>query len=60
VTFGEETIAVADQDLLLDVHVQPEQAWCDGNQAPRPDQFAGLMTRLGAAAAGLGRSLQTL
>jgi 3-deoxy-7-phosphoheptulonate synthase len=43
--------------LLIDVHVQPEQALCDGNQALRPHQFAGLMGRLASAAAGLGRHM---
>ena len=43
--------------LLIDVHVQPELALCDGNQALRPPQFAGLMARLASAAAGLGRQL---
>ena len=27
--------------LLIDVHVDPEQALCDGNQALTPEQFAG-------------------
>src|SRR5215207_1695890 len=36
---------------------RPEQALCDGNQALRPPQFAGLMARLAPAAAGLGRQL---
>lgn len=43
--------------LLIDIHVQPEQALCDGNQALHPQQFAGLMGRLAPAAAGLGRHL---
>ena len=43
--------------LLIDVHVQPAQALCDGNQALRPHQFAGLMGRLAGAAAGLGRHM---
>jgi 3-deoxy-7-phosphoheptulonate synthase len=43
--------------LLIDVHVQPEQALCDGNQALRPDQFAGLMSRLAQVATGFGRHL---
>ena len=51
-------IAAGADALLIDVHVQPEQALCDAKQALRPEQFAGLMTRLAGAAAGLGRSLQ--
>ncbi len=51
-------IAAGADALLVDVHVRPEEALCDAKQALRPEQFAGLMTRLAAAAAGLGRSLQ--
>ncbi|WP_033262058.1 3-deoxy-7-phosphoheptulonate synthase [Amycolatopsis vancoresmycina] len=51
-------VAAGADALLIDVHVQPEQALCDANQALRPEQFAGLMTRLAGAVAGLGRSLQ--
>jgi 3-deoxy-7-phosphoheptulonate synthase len=50
-------IAAGADALLIDVHIQPELALCDGNQALRPSQFAGLMTRLTAAAAGLGRRM---
>lgn len=50
-------IAAGADALLIDVHVQPEQALCDGNQALRPQQFAGLMGRLARLAAGLGRHM---
>ncbi len=43
--------------LLIDVHVRPEQALCDGNQALRPEQFAGLMGRLARVVTGFGRHL---
>jgi 3-deoxy-7-phosphoheptulonate synthase len=45
--------------LLIDVHVEPEQALCDGAQALRPAEFAGLMGRLARATAGLGRHLSS-
>ena len=51
-------VAAGADALLIDVHVRPEEALCDAKQALRPEQFAGLMTRLAGAAAGLGRSLQ--
>jgi 3-deoxy-7-phosphoheptulonate synthase len=50
-------VAVGADALLIDVHVQPELALCDGNQALRPEQFAGLMSRLTDLAAGLGRRM---
>jgi 3-deoxy-7-phosphoheptulonate synthase len=43
--------------LLIDVHVQPERALCDGNQALPPPQFRSLMTKLELLAAGVGRQL---
>lgn len=50
-------IAVGADALIVDVHVQPELALCDGAQAIRPEQFADLMTRLAPLAAGLGRHM---
>jgi 3-deoxy-7-phosphoheptulonate synthase len=50
-------IAAGADALLIDVHVQPELALCDGNQALRPAQFAALMGRLADLAAGLGRRM---
>ncbi len=50
-------IAAGADALLIDVHVQPERALCDGNQAIRPQQFAGVMDRLARVAAGLGRHM---
>ena len=50
-------VAVGADALLIDVHVQPEQALCDGAQAIRPQQFSDLMGRLAPVAAALGRRL---
>ena len=50
-------IAVGADALIVDVHVQPELALCDGAQAIRPQQFADLMSRLTPLAAGLGRHM---
>jgi 3-deoxy-7-phosphoheptulonate synthase len=50
-------IAVGADALIVDVHIQPEQALCDGAQAIRPQQFADLMSRLTPLAAGLGRHM---
>jgi 3-deoxy-7-phosphoheptulonate synthase len=50
-------VAAGADALLIDVHVRPEQALCDGNQALRPEQFAGVMGRLAALSAGLDRRL---
>jgi 3-deoxy-7-phosphoheptulonate synthase len=50
-------VAAGADALIIDVHVQPELALCDGNQALRPQQFADLMGRLAPLAAGLGRHM---
>lgn len=50
-------VAAGADALLIDVHVDPEQALCDGKQALLPDAFTGLMGRLETLAMGLGRSL---
>jgi len=52
-------VAVGADALLIDVHVQPEQALCDGAQAIRPQQFADLMGRLAPLAAALGRHMSS-
>jgi 3-deoxy-7-phosphoheptulonate synthase len=53
-------VAAGADALLIDVHVQPEQALCDGNQALRPEQFAAVMGRLAALSAGLDRRLSSV
>ncbi|PPK65670.1 3-deoxy-7-phosphoheptulonate synthase [Actinokineospora auranticolor] len=43
--------------LLIDVHVAPEQALCDGKQALLPDDFGVLMGKLELLSMGLSRKL---
>ena len=50
-------IAAGADALIIDVHVAPEQALCDGKQALLPQQFADVMSRLAPLAAGLGRDM---
>lgn len=50
-------VAVGADALIIDVHVTPEQALCDGKQALRPADFGHLMSRLQMLAMGLGRKL---
>jgi 3-deoxy-7-phosphoheptulonate synthase len=51
--------AVGADALLIDIHVRPDEALCDGKQALRPSEFERLMTRLDLLAMGLGRKLAT-
>jgi 3-deoxy-7-phosphoheptulonate synthase len=49
--------AVGADALLIDVHVRPEQALCDGKQAMLPADFATLMGKLEMLAMGVGRKM---
>ncbi|RJQ81229.1 3-deoxy-7-phosphoheptulonate synthase [Pseudonocardiaceae bacterium YIM PH 21723] len=49
--------AVGADALLIDVHVRPEQALCDGKQAMLPRDFATLMGKLEVLAMGAGRKM---
>ena len=49
--------AVGADALLIDVHVRPEEALCDADQALPPNEFGRLMNRLETLAMGLGRRL---
>jgi 3-deoxy-7-phosphoheptulonate synthase len=51
--------AVGADALLIDIHVRPDEALCDGKQALRPSEFERLMGRLDLLAMGLGRKLAT-
>jgi 3-deoxy-7-phosphoheptulonate synthase len=42
---------------MVEVHDSPETAKSDGNQALTPEIFAGLVPRLRAVAAAVGRAL---
>ncbi len=50
-------LAAGADGLLIEVHVAPEQALCDGRQALRPAVFTTLMADLRRLAAVLGRHL---
>ncbi|HTI23639.1 MAG TPA: 3-deoxy-7-phosphoheptulonate synthase [Kutzneria sp.] len=49
--------AVGADALLIDVHIRPEQALCDGKQAMLPTDFAQLMGKLEMLAMGVGRKM---
>lgn len=50
-------LAAGADGLLVEVHPDPPQAWCDADQALTPDEFAQLMVRLGGVARAVGRTL---
>jgi 3-deoxy-7-phosphoheptulonate synthase len=52
-------LAAGADGLLVEVHPNPPEAWCDADQALTPDDFVSLMRRLDAVAQAVGRRLAT-
>jgi len=50
-------VAAGADGLLIEVHPNPCEAWCDADQALTPDEFAHLMRQLKGIAAAIGREL---
>jgi 3-deoxy-7-phosphoheptulonate synthase len=50
-------VAAGADGLLVEVHPNPPEAWCDADQALTPGEFGALMQRLGALASAIGRRL---
>jgi len=50
-------VAVGADGLLVEVHPNPPEAWCDADQALTPAEFTVLMRKLGAVATAVGRTL---
>ena len=50
-------IAAGADGLIIEVHNDPEHAWCDGAQSITPEQFDALMPRLTELAACVGREV---
>ena len=50
-------IAAGADGLLIEVHNDPANAWCDGAQSITPAQFAELMPKVAQIAACVGRTV---
>ena len=50
-------IAAGADGLLVEIHPNPPEAWCDADQALTPAEFAQLMDKLDAVAQAVGRRL---
>jgi 3-deoxy-7-phosphoheptulonate synthase len=50
-------VAAGADGLLIEVHPNPCDAWCDADQALTPAEFSALMRQLGAVARAVGREL---
>ena len=42
---------------MIEVHNDPENAWCDGAQSLKPERFAALMEELKKIAVIVGRTI---
>lgn len=56
-SLAKAAIAAGADGLMLDIHPDPANAWCDGEQALNPQDFRQLLGELTVLAAALGRSL---
>jgi 3-deoxy-7-phosphoheptulonate synthase len=50
-------VAAGADGLLVEIHPNPPEAWCDADQALTPAEFTVLMRKLAAVAEAVGRSL---
>ena len=50
-------VAVGADGLMIEVHNDPENAWCDGAQSLKPERFATLMEELKKIAVIVGRTI---
>jgi len=50
-------VAVGADGLMIEVHNDPENAWCDGGQSLKPERFADLMQELKKIAAIVDREI---
>ncbi len=50
-------IAAGANGLIVEVHLNPAEAFCDGKQSLTPDNFSHLMGRVAQLAPALGRTL---
>lgn len=50
-------VAAGADGIMVEVHNDPEHAWCDGAQSITPDMFAGLMAKLRTLAPIVGREI---
>src|SRR5256886_551589 len=50
-------VAAGADGLLIEVHPNPCDAWCDADQALTPAEFSSLMQQLGSVARAIGREL---
>ena len=59
-TMAKASIAAGADGLLMEVHVRPEEALCDGSQSLYPEEFGMMMEDLGKIAEAVGRSIHVL
>ena len=50
-------VAVGADGLIIEVHNDPQKAWCDGQQSIKPEVFSNIMNDLKIIAAAVGREI---
>ena len=50
-------VAVGADGLIVEVHNDPQKAWCDGQQSIKPEVFNNLMKDLRVIAEAVGREI---
>ena len=56
-SLSKAAVAVGADGLIIEVHNDPDNAWCDGAQSLRPERFATLMEEMRPIATAVGREL---
>jgi 3-deoxy-7-phosphoheptulonate synthase len=54
---SQAAIAAGADGLLVEMHPNPCEAWCDADQALTPQELKDLMGKLGGIAKAIGRTL---
>ena len=50
-------VAVGADGLIIEVHNDPQKAWCDGQQSIKPELFSNIMDDLRIIAEAVGREI---
>lgn len=58
IPMAKAAIAAGAQGIMVEVHINPERAVCDGSQSLYPSQFIGLMDEIDRISAAIGKKVQ--
>ncbi len=58
IPMAKAAIAAGAQGIMVEVHINPKKAVCDGSQSLYPDQFLNLMDEIEKIASAIGKAIQ--